>query len=97
MPTQTLRANIDYFQQPAYTKSGYVGIKVWIYKGEVLPEKRLRELDAVIQQQQEQRRGDRPDRRRFAENPDREAVNSPARIPSRILLPEKSTCFLRRV
>jgi small subunit ribosomal protein S3 len=36
IPTQTLRANIDYFEQPAHTKSGYVGIKVWIYKGEHL-------------------------------------------------------------
>ena len=33
VPTQTLRANIDYFEMPAATKSGYVGIKVWIYKG----------------------------------------------------------------
>lgn len=36
VPTQTLRANIDYYQVPANTKSGYVGIKVWIYKGEVI-------------------------------------------------------------
>lgn len=34
VPTQTLRADIDYAQSPAYTKSGYVGVKVWIYKGE---------------------------------------------------------------
>ncbi len=34
VPTQTLRADIDYAEQPAPTKSGYVGIKVWIYKGE---------------------------------------------------------------
>jgi len=34
VPTQTLRANIDYFEQPAKTKSGYVGIKVWVFKGE---------------------------------------------------------------
>lgn len=34
VPTQTLRANIDYSQSPALTKSGYVGIKVWVYKGE---------------------------------------------------------------
>jgi small subunit ribosomal protein S3 len=33
VPTQTLRANIDYYQVPARTRSGYVGIKVWIYKG----------------------------------------------------------------
>ena len=36
IPTQTLRANIDYFEKPAKTRSGYVGIKVWIYKGEVI-------------------------------------------------------------
>ena len=36
IPTQTLRANIDYFEEPAKTRSGYVGIKVWIYKGEVV-------------------------------------------------------------
>lgn len=36
VPTQTLRANIDYFHAPARTRSGYVGIKVWIYKGEVV-------------------------------------------------------------
>lgn len=33
IPTQTLRANIDYFEMPILTKSGYVGIKVWIHKG----------------------------------------------------------------
>lgn len=36
VPTQTLRANIDYHQMPAGTRSGYVGIKVWIYKGDVV-------------------------------------------------------------
>jgi len=34
VPTQTLRANIDYYHEAARTRSGYVGIKVWIYKGE---------------------------------------------------------------
>ncbi|HAU99042.1 MAG: 30S ribosomal protein S3 [Microgenomates group bacterium GW2011_GWF2_45_18] len=32
VPTQTLRAHIDYFEMPAKTKSGYVGIKVWVYR-----------------------------------------------------------------
>lgn len=36
VPTQTLRANIDYCEYPALTRSGYVGIKVWIYTGDVL-------------------------------------------------------------
>ena len=35
IPTQTLRSDIDYAIVPALTRSGYIGIKVWIYKGEV--------------------------------------------------------------
>lgn len=34
IPAQTLRADIDYAQIPALTRSGYIGVKVWIYKGE---------------------------------------------------------------
>jgi len=34
IPTQTLRADIDYAESPALTRSGYVGIKVYVYKGE---------------------------------------------------------------
>ncbi len=34
MPSQTLRADIDYAEKPALTKAGYVGMKIWIYKGE---------------------------------------------------------------
>lgn len=34
IPTQTLRSDIDFAKVPALTRSGYVGIKVWIYKGE---------------------------------------------------------------
>lgn len=34
VPLSTIRSNIDYFEKPAFTKFGYVGIKVWVYKGE---------------------------------------------------------------
>lgn len=34
IPLQTLRANIDYAQVPALTRFGYVGVKVWIHRGE---------------------------------------------------------------
>lgn len=34
VPTQTLRENIDYAQIPANLPRGYVGVKVWIHKGE---------------------------------------------------------------
>ena len=39
IPLQTLRADIDYGFAEANTTYGKVGVKVWIYKGEVLPTK----------------------------------------------------------
>jgi small subunit ribosomal protein S3 len=38
IPLHTLRANIDYGTAEAHTTYGCIGVKVWIYKGEVLPE-----------------------------------------------------------
>ena len=38
IPLQTLRADIDYGFYEANTTYGKIGIKVWIYKGEVLHE-----------------------------------------------------------
>ena len=38
LPLQTLRANIDYGTATAYNTYGTVGIKVWIYKGEIFEE-----------------------------------------------------------
>ena len=35
LPLQTLRANIDYGEATAFSSYGTVGIKVWLYKGEV--------------------------------------------------------------
>ena len=43
IPLQTLRADIDYGFAEANTTYGKVGVKVWIYKGEVLPEKAAKE------------------------------------------------------
>ena len=40
VPLQTLRADIDYGFAEANTTYGKIGIKVWIYKGEVLPSKK---------------------------------------------------------
>lgn len=39
VPLHTLRANIDYGFAEAHTTYGRIGIKVWIYKGDVLPSK----------------------------------------------------------
>ena len=43
IPLQTLRANIDYGFAEADTTYGKVGVKVWIYRGEVLPTKANKE------------------------------------------------------
>ncbi len=41
IPLQTLRADIDYGFAEADTTYGKIGVKVWIYKGEVLPSKKI--------------------------------------------------------
>ena len=38
VPLQTLRADIDYAQSEALTSYGQIGVKVWIYKGDILPQ-----------------------------------------------------------
>jgi len=40
VPLHTLRANIDYALAEAKTTYGKLGVKVWIYKGEILPSKK---------------------------------------------------------
>ncbi len=47
VPLHTLRADIDYGQAEAHTTFGVIGIKVWIYKGDVLPSKRLAAAEAA--------------------------------------------------
>jgi small subunit ribosomal protein S3 len=39
VPRHTLRADIDYGLAEAHTTFGRIGVKVWIYKGEILPER----------------------------------------------------------
>ncbi|TSC67269.1 MAG: 30S ribosomal protein S3 [Parcubacteria group bacterium Gr01-1014_66] len=42
VPLQTIRADIDYAEKTAYTTYGTIGVKVWIYKGDVFSEVRDR-------------------------------------------------------
>jgi small subunit ribosomal protein S3 len=39
VPLHTLRADVDYGLAEARTPAGFIGVKVWIYKGQILPEK----------------------------------------------------------
>ncbi len=43
VPLHTIRANIDYATSEANTTYGKIGVKVWIYKGEILGSKRVKE------------------------------------------------------
>ena len=46
IPLHTLRADIDYGLTEAHTTFGVIGIKVWIYKGDILPSKRREDGEA---------------------------------------------------
>jgi small subunit ribosomal protein S3 len=48
VPLHTLRADIDYGYAIAYTIYGTVGVKVWVYKGEVFPDKHRLAADGAV-------------------------------------------------
>lgn len=48
VPRQTLRADIDYGVVHAHTSFGRIGVKVWVYKGDVLPEPRNVVTEATL-------------------------------------------------
>lgn len=47
VPLHTLRADIDYAHSEADTTYGKIGVKVWIYKGEILPSKSVKKEGAL--------------------------------------------------
>lgn len=67
IPLQTLRADIDYGFAEAKTTYGRIGVKVWIYKGEVLSgsprDHRLEEEHRAAEERARSARRDRRDRR----------------------------------
>jgi small subunit ribosomal protein S3 len=74
VPLHTIRADIDYGQVHAHTTYGRIGVKVWIYKGEVIQRKggdSLLEVDRPIATA-----APRPDRER---RPDRRDERGPRR------------------
>jgi small subunit ribosomal protein S3 len=48
VPRQTIRANIDYGTAEALTTFGRIGVKVWIYKGEILPQKTAEPIEVYV-------------------------------------------------
>ena len=72
LPLHTLRADIDFGFSQAYTTYGVIGVKCWVYKGEILPGAQGRGL----RNEPEPRRAPRPDRDR---HPDRDRRDRPPR------------------
>ncbi len=48
VPLHTIRADIDYAQSEANTTYGKIGVKVWIYKDEILPSKKSVKKEATL-------------------------------------------------
>jgi small subunit ribosomal protein S3 len=48
IPLQTLRADIDYGFAEANTTYGKIGVKVWLYKGEILPTKKVAKVEEEV-------------------------------------------------
>ena len=48
VPLHTLRADIDYGLAEAATTMGRIGVKVWIYRGDILPERRGAENEPLV-------------------------------------------------
>ena len=65
VPLHTLRAKIDYGTAVAHTTMGVIGIKVWLYHGEVLPGQKAPNpsIEGTRAPRPAGRRGDRPGRR----------------------------------
>jgi small subunit ribosomal protein S3 len=66
VPLHTLRANIDYGFYEAKTTFGRIGVKVWIYKGDITNKELARE-QANAKSSRPERRDDRPRRAPHAE------------------------------
>jgi small subunit ribosomal protein S3 len=80
VPLHTLRADIDYGTAEARTTYGIIGIKVWVFKGEVLEHDpsahERRATEAAPSEGQRRERGDREDRGDRPNRRDRERENA---------------------
>jgi small subunit ribosomal protein S3 len=52
VPLHTLRADIDYGVAEARTGYGHIGVKVWVYKGEILPPRKVKPGDQYVAEEE---------------------------------------------
>ena len=69
VPLATLRANVDYATSEALTTYGKLGVKVWIFKGEVLPGQKISDTEPRQRDDRRQPRRPRPEAPRKPRQP----------------------------
>ena len=85
VPLHTLRANIDYGLYEARTTFGRIGVKVWIYKGDVVQSRAERDAaEAAMRQAQAQRR---PVRKPRSDSPREALPSQPGELPTEAEVP----------
>jgi len=88
VPLHTLRANVDYGFTEANTTYGKIGVKTWIFKGEILGVPEALSGESSTRRQQSGRRGNTGDSR--AENRQRSNRNSTSRQRNRRRQPRRN-------
>jgi small subunit ribosomal protein S3 len=83
IPRNTLRADIDFAKAEANTTYGKIGVKVWIYKGDILPDTPQEELTlpSLTQQAESRERRERRSGRGARRNGSERAVSGEATQP----------------
>jgi small subunit ribosomal protein S3 len=85
VPLHTLRADIDYANVEAFTTFGRIGVKVWIYRGEVLPDQPRGDMNRVDRSERGRRERGGRGRTRGSQNGatrEREPLVEPAETPA---------------
>ncbi|HWV79339.1 MAG TPA: 30S ribosomal protein S3, partial [Isoptericola sp.] len=99
VPLHTLRANIDYGFFEARTTFGRIGVKVWIYKGDITEKEFAAQQAAAAPRQGRGRGGERGERRGGGRRPERQAqpaaesapASDAAPAPEQAAAPESGT------
>jgi small subunit ribosomal protein S3 len=76
VPLHTLRADIDYGTATAQTIYGAVGVKVWVYRGEVLPERQLQAMTDAMNERRPRKKDRKGPRREDGQGENQGEVNT---------------------
>jgi small subunit ribosomal protein S3 len=84
VPLHTLRANIDYGFYEARTTFGRIGVKVWIYKGDIVKSRAERDAEENVRRQAQRARPVRPNRLRSGASGTTGTSTGPEDLPAHV-------------